>query len=213
MIKTIPILIALLGFFASIRAQALLDKMSKEACDCLEKKKLDTKESEEFTMQLGFCILETTTDRKKEIKKEIGVDIDEEGGFEKLGERLGANMAFNCPLFLNYVQQEMSKPNSELRDKVMDELEGEGQLFSNSESGQCTEIRRQQFVSVMIKNEAGKTAEYFWFEFFPGSNLLEGKDVDLIGKSFKFEFVEKEMFLPSQSQYFKLKILTRLEAI
>lgn len=184
-------------------AQQVLDKLANLTCDCAAK--LDTNEEyEKLEAELGLCMLNNASQYKKEVKKELHIDLETINGKNggKLGELIGTRMAYKCPVLLIKI--------AALKDK--------GHTYGSPSSspkavikGSIVEVQTLQFLTVVIVDEKGREQKLLWLDYFDGSDELKTNLTQLKGRSFKITYIEKEFYNPSIRDYMKYKVISGME--
>lgn len=159
--RFLPIFIFIL-FFNNALSQDILDTLTKEVCSCADGKQAVLKEgnSQKLKMELGICIISSFSSHKDEVMAEYGDVMDDNDGMEKLGGDIGMKMAVICP-------------------DVLLALAGEGDIDSelvedeySTIEGRIVEIKPEQFLTVVVKDNSGRNHTMLVLTYFEGSNLL-----------------------------------------
>jgi hypothetical protein len=178
------------------KAQDVLDKISQDCCSCLEKEAGDIVDQEKLQMKLGVCMLGAASPYSKELKKKYGVDmgeLDRDG--ERLGELLGLRMATQCPMFLELI----SRFDDEEEEGAMDVSSGEL-------SGTVKEVRTDQFVTVVVQDDMGRTYEMLVLDHFDHADRVTGGEG--VGMSADWSYREREFYDPRTRSYRSYKVIT-----
>ncbi len=166
---------------------------------CVEFQKIDKEKlkSKSWDVELGLTILPLIQQYKDDIKKEWGLSADDEGGFEKIGEKIGQVAAMNCPAFQEFVMNNIDKI------KDMDDEDEERNV-----SGQFIRLEQGLFSYIVIKAKNGKEEKLWWFEYFKGADELLAGLNDWKNKPVTFTYRESEVFDATLKEYRKIKIIT-----
>lgn len=151
-------------FFSNAQSQDILDIMAKEVCSCAEGKKETLKgaDSQKMQMELGLCIISSFSNHEKEVTAKYGNVMEADGAMEKLGGDVGMKMAGICPdVLMSLAEMGMSEIDST-------EVEQE----HSTVEGRIVEIRPEQFLTVVIKDNSGRNHTMLMLTFFEDSNLL-----------------------------------------
>jgi hypothetical protein len=150
-------------FFINANSQDVLDTVAKEVCSCANEKKETLKgaDANKLQMELGMCIISSFSNHEKDLTAKYGNVMETDGAMEKLGRDVGIKMASVCPDVL------MSLAETGLDD----EEASTAQEFTTLE-GQVVELKSEQFLTLVVKDNSGRTHSLLLFNFFEGSNLL-----------------------------------------
>ncbi|MCW3083040.1 MAG: uncharacterized protein JWP12_406 [Bacteroidetes bacterium] len=209
------LLMSHLSFSQSDAEKALLDKMSKEACDKIEKAGIkDKDDAEEIKMKLGLALLPVIQDNKKEIKSVLGLDITVPDQIKMVGQKLGEHAVFTCPKFQE-VTMLMLKKDSGLADEVNERLKNTDTpptappaAKDETVMGKISKIEGADVAYIYVNTDEGETIKLLWLEDFQGSTLLT--DGTYTDKKFHFIFVKKSIYQPQTKSYKDVKVITAL---
>jgi hypothetical protein len=151
-------------FFSNAQSQDILDIMAKEVCSCASGKKETLKgaDSQKMQMELGLCIISSFSNHEKEVTAKYGNVMEADGAMEKLGGDVGMKMAGICPdVLMSLAEMGMSEIDST-------EVEQE----HSTVEGRIVEIKPEQFLTVVIKDNSGRNHTMLMLTFFEDSNLL-----------------------------------------
>lgn len=152
-------------FFINANSQDVLDVVAKEVCSCASGKKdaLKGASAEKLQMELGLCIMSSFSTHENDLSAKYGSVMETDGAMEKLGRDVGIKMAGVCPdVLLSLAEVGMGD------DETATVAEEE---YSTLE-GQIAEIKSEQFLSVVIKDNSGRTHTMLLLTFFEGSDIL-----------------------------------------
>lgn len=187
--KLVPILIFVL-FLNNAHSQDILDTLTKEVCSCADakKEKLAEANSQKRHMGLGICIassiiVSSISSHKEEVTAKYGNVMDNNEEWEKLGSDIRLKMAVICPDVL----MALAETGQFDTDSEPDEDE-----YSTIE-GRIVEIKQEQFLTVAVKDNSGRSHTMLMLMFFEGSNLLTE---DKLKKNDKVlvEYFEQEFY-------------------
>ncbi|MDG1332897.1 MAG: hypothetical protein P8P74_11255 [Crocinitomicaceae bacterium] len=195
------------GTVTTAQTDKQIEEISDKTCECLQKKSKELKESSsnELQMELGFCMIGAAG--------EAGVDIDlsDASGLERLGQRVGLQMTFSCPDFMEMLGQ-MMNDDPEMMEEIMSE--DHDLSFMNSKSnGQVLEVSSSDFVTLKIKSETGRKETYYWMEYFEGASLLENDGAAIKGKNISVSYRKVESYSPKLEDYVQIRVLRSLEIV
>jgi hypothetical protein len=196
------IVLSVLCFFAlAVQAQDedYLDEITRQSCECLDGISEDI-DLEMYYMELGFCVIEASTPYQKELERDYGIDfdkIDTQG--EQLGEIVGVRMTTICPKTL---QKLIQKANAEDN--------GEPEPTTMSYEGKVTSVDRGDFLTLDVKNEAGKTTRFYWLTFVEADDDWLSDYRKLEGKSVQIAYRMEEFYDPKLEMYRMFYVLEAL---
>ncbi len=209
-------------FASGILAQDVLDKASDKTCDCIEDKIKKNMDSEKLTMVLGLCMLDASSDYKKEVKKKYKIDLTNEAGFAEFAELLGERMASRCDKFMEIVFQmvgdEDSKIGQEIKKEMYDEFDEETVDAvveeSNSYSmitAEILDVKEGNILVLKCKVE-GKLLDLYCIESFEGADVL--KDLDALkNKSVLISTREKTIYSSELKTFITVEELKNIKLI
>lgn len=150
-------------FCLNAKSQDILDVITKEVCSCANEKKdmLKDAASEKVQMQLGLCIISSFSSHEKEVTAKYGNVMEAEGAMEKLGGDVGIKMASVCPDVLMMFADMESEFDEETEEIPALTLEGK-----------IIEIKPEQFLTVIVKDNSDRNHTFLVLTFFEDSNLF-----------------------------------------
>ena len=194
--KKILLLLVLVGnvaFAQKLTKDQLSDKLAEKACECTEKQEL-TKEN--FELTIGICLIEGINAYEKDVEKHYGKDvISNDKKMEELGYEIGKKMGLKCPTVFKFMLED------EANDVV--EVDSEDLILS----GKIAEIKSEQFLTFIVKEESGKTNQFILLSSFDNAFLLTDKvlkatdAVDVV-------YYEMELFDAKLGKFVSYKIVT-----
>ena len=181
-----------------LTSQNYMDKLVEEACNCVSEIP-DTVSQEDYTMELGLCLIKISIPYKKQLKKEFDIDMDNvaDSG-EKLGSIIGSRMIGVCP---NELIAMTKKATPETED-VIEEYETEGVVVR---------VEDNFFITYFVKDDDGKTRKYYWMSFIDTKEDLLNNYKSLVGKKVEIDYVIEEYFDPKILDYRQFFIINKLE--
>lgn len=180
----------------------LLNTISLETCECVEKKGLDytSNNTTKLELEFGLCIMESYGRHKKKAEKLLNVSLNDEASLEQFGEDIAFKMIDNCPdvimaLAGNYAAEEF--------EEVKDDLTLEGEFVS---------IESLQFNMVEIKGDNNRTQKLIWLQYFEGQELLSNTK-KLKGKNLEVIYLQKELYDPKINEYRNFKVIKKISIL
>jgi len=197
--------ITFVTFFANAQseeADALLDKISMETCECVENKGLDYSKisSSKLELEFGICIMESYAKNKRKAEKYLDVSLNDDASLEKFGEDIGFLMVNNCPdvimaLAGNYAADEFEETKDDL-----------------TLTGKIINIETTQFNTIEIKDDSNRVQKLLWLEYFEGEEFLSNSKV-LKKKNMEVVYIEKELYDPKIKEYRNFKIIKKISVL
>ena len=153
--KKILLLLVLVGnitFAQKLTKDQLTDKLADKACDCANKQEI-TKEN--FELTIGICLLEGINAFEKDVEKHYGKNvISNDEKMEQLATNIGARMGLKCPTVFKF---------------MLDEEEGNVEEAPEADlmiSGKISEIKLEQFLTFIVKEDSGKNNQFILLSNF-----------------------------------------------
>ena len=195
--KKVLLLLILVGnvaFAQKLTKDQLSDKLAEKACECAEKQEL-TKES--FELTIGICLLEGINAYEKDVEKYYGKNvISNDKKMEELATNIGARMGLKCPAVFKFMLDEESGEVEEVVDA--EEL---------TISGKISEIKSEQFITFIVKEDSGKTNQFILLSSFDNAFLLTDK-VLKASDAVDVVYYEMELFDAKLGKFVSYKIVT-----
>ena len=182
-------------------SQTYMDKIAQESCDCISKVS-ETLDYEQYTQELGLCMIVAAEPYRKQLKKDHNINFDKiEVDAEKLGKLIGFKMASVCPNALLAVSKKSPDKSAVANADV-----------SKSYDGTITKLEKDFFVVLHIKDGEGKTNKFYWLTFIDSDvDLVERYD-SLIGTPVEVTYRIEEWFDPKIKEYRQFSVIEKLEA-
>jgi hypothetical protein len=185
-------------------SQDVYDVVANETCECINSKVKDLSKisSETLQTEMGMCILQSYSKNVDKMKGKFKVDLDDEEGMTKFGEKIGIKMLGTCPdVILKFGKDEIQK--EDISNKLLENLKIEGEFI---------EQVNNEFTSITIKDDTGRTHTFLLLTFFENSNLITD---NLMKKGSKViaEYNEQEYYDAKVKDYRRFKILKAIQKI
>lgn len=163
--------------------------IAKETCECIQKKDLSNASKKSIEVALGLCMFEVIQARN------IEVDMSDGETMRKFGEKVGMQMAPQCPdIFARLADEaEATVPESE------------------SVSGVIKSIEEKEFLFVTLKDETNKEVRLVWLRHVEGADDFISDYKKLIGKKATLTYQNLELFNAKAKGYFGYKELLALQ--
>lgn len=193
--KKILLLLVLVGnvtFAQKLTKDQLSEKLADKACGCAEKQEI-TKDN--FELTIGICLLEGINAYEKDVEKHYGKDvISNDKKMEELGYEVGKKMGLKCPTVFKFM----------LEDEEGVDIDDSDELTI---SGKVSEIKSEQFVTFVVKEDTGKTNQFILLSNFDNAYLLTDK-VLKSGDAVDVTYYEMELFDAKLGKFVSYKIVT-----
>lgn len=202
--KKLLFVFALSLFCLNAKSQDILDVITKEVCSCANEKKemLKDASAEKSQMQLGLCIVSSFSSHEKEVTAKYGNVMETEGAMEKLGGDVGMKMAGVCPDVLMMFADMASD----------DETEEVEEVPALTIEGKIIEIKSEQFLTVVVKDNSGRNHSLMVLTFFEDSNLLIENKLKKNDKV-SVEYWEQEFYDPKAKDFRYYKVIQGIKKL
>lgn len=181
-------------------SQDVMNKIAQEACDCIAKKPFDKDgDPQKRQLEFGSCILEGYIAHSSEFPGEK-LDFADEKAMGKLGEDIALKMVSFCPDAI------LDLGRSSMDDKE----EAAKNVEYTKITGQITDIKTEQFVSIIVKDDKSRIHTFLLLDYFDTAsvfteNRLAKKDTVTVS------YTEVELYDPKMKEFRYFKIITGLE--
>jgi hypothetical protein len=194
--KKIVLLLVLVGniaFAQKLTKDQLSEKLAEKACGCAEKKEI-TKEN--FELTIGICLLEGINPFEKDVEKHYGKDvISNDKKMEELGYDVGKKMGLKCPTIFKFMldEEEADEAVVDVEDLIL--------------SGKISEIKSDQFLTFVVKEDSGKNNQFILISSFDNAFLLTDK-VLKVSDDVDVTYYEMDLFDAKLGKFVSFKIVT-----
>lgn len=196
--------VLLLTSLNPIYSQDVYDAMGKESCECLNSKVKDLSKisSEELQTEIGMCILQCISTNANKLKGKNKVDLTDEDAMTKFAEKIAIKMLGFCPDVIIKLGKDKLQEDAAIT-KLSENLKIEGEFM---------EQLNNEFTSIVIKEDTGRTHTFLFLTFFESSNLITD---NLMKKGNKIivEYNEQEYYDTKAKDYRKYKVLKAIQKI
>lgn len=173
-------------------SQDLMNKMSKDACGCIEKK---TAQGEKDIQQLmQACVMEAMMNNMNEFMQQYGDAMQDPKKMESFGMELGLKLTKDCPAFMKVA----GGNNLMMKGEVV----GVDKMLSLE--GTVESIKSKGLVTITLVSN-GVKEEFMILERFEGSENVFGKEKEIKGKRMSIEYKEMEIYNPDKKAFEKQK--------
>ena len=183
-------------------------KAANDICDCLNAYDMGSKSQEEATNIFSQCFIEKAMGSFLDIAKEN--DIDASNMNEEVGRKIGTVLGFKlaslgCKPYLDFAQASVEQDKNE---EVAPSEPTEGYT-----TGKVVRVEKTNYAYIVLKDESGREQRFLWLYYFDNSDKFTENANAMIGKSVEIKWYEEEIFLPSENDYFDLKVISGLEEL
>ena len=185
------------GMNVVAQTEKQLTKVTNSTCECLQDKGIESGDMNKLQMELGICMLAAMGENN------ISIDVNDPSEIESFGEKVGMQLAYSCPKFLEIIG-EMVEEDPDMLNDIMDARDEPSLEIS---TGIVSEVKSGDFVMLKIKNVSGKKETFFWMQHFEGSSLLDNGGSAILQKNVYIEYETIEVYSPKLEDYIDLKIL------
>ena len=186
-----------------VKAQAILDTISQEACVYLTERKLAETNADSVKKELEKFFIDVSAKYYKELEE---VFDPAQGGdsYEQFGEMVAMKLVNDCPYF---IQIAMLLAEDESNTEVLVESEDkevEVAEFQHAISGELAYL--------VFKENNGRDRRYLWLTYFEGANMFKDPETQK-GIRFKIYFQEIEIYNSTLKDYINMRMLLKTEKI
>lgn len=173
----------------------LLKKTADTICQCMNNVKIkDSTNPQEMQDAFMTCFATAGMTYTLQLAEERKIDITDEKAMEGLGTEIGKELLIqNCSVFIKY--SVAAARNDDDDSETIQKTEGV-----------LARVDNKDFRYLFVKDKSGREQSYIWLDYFEGSdNLIGDKVKNFIGKKIVIRWKEREVYLPSAGNYFKIK--------
>ena len=185
--------------FAQLAGEGLTKQITREACAELSKLDFSKQTADELKVSLGLALVKVMGQHEAELKSS-GISTSDPKSLERLAMDVGMRLVTDCPAFYDT----LSKNPNTVKDLALSES-------SARISGKLLKVVAGEFTHLVIEDPSGKIEKLWWMEYFNGSNALLINPQSQMNRSFRFTYVEREIFNSTLNDYVKIKVITRLD--
>lgn len=202
--KLLPFLLTAFLFAISfdVKAQDYTNTIADETCGCINTL-VNSGEKQNLDFRLGACLIKAAEPYQKQLKKDYGIDFANiTDNAEKLGEVLGVKLAARCPdtfMAIMQLMEENKKGDMAVTEKLFE--------------GTVTGVNDQQFIVITVKDESGKSSNFYWLSFFNSDLNLNSGYKNIKDKKVKVAYKEEEYFDPRINEYKKFNVITSMHSL
>lgn len=195
--KGLLIIAVMFGMNVVAQTEKQLTKVTNSTCECLQDKDIESGDMNMLQMELGICMLAAMGENN------ISIDVNNPSEIESFGEKVGMQLAYSCPKFLEIIG-EMAEEDPDMLNDIIDARDQPSLEIS---SGVVSEVKSDDFVTLKIRNISGKKETFFWMQHFEGSSLLENDGSAILQKNVYIEYETIEVYSPKLEDYIDFKMI------
>ncbi len=185
------------SFFAQkLTKDELNEALSNSCCECVSGKDI---KPEKLELTLGLCIFAAIKENKQDVINHYGKDYFSK--MEQIGENIGAEMALNCPDFVNIIA------NEQVLEKYANDIDEE---YSESESlsieASYISSKEDGFLYVTVKEESGKSHQLILINNFENAYLVTDSVLKANDK-IELYYFEAELYDVKYKKFINCKII------
>lgn len=194
------IFFALMLTASASQAQDVYDTMAIESCNCITAKRPNPETTPPAELRADFvsCFFQSFTTHMEEVNKLEKIDMGNETQMEKLGETVAMRMLSHCPNHLVALGQ------------AIEGQEEASEVKYTTVQGKITEIRTEQFITLVMKDKSNRTHNLMLMDFFESASLITENKIKK-NDEISATFSEIEMYDPKLKEFRYFKVLSELE--
>lgn len=170
-------------FFVSIAnvtfAQSALKKAEDTACSCMDEKYDEEQAYKANEKVAEECLMNGFMEHYAAFVEEYSAEkLADEAFTYKLGEKLGTNLAVNCPTFLKFSLQMVQEEGIDVNDMIEEEEGG-------TVSGEVVGVEEGELTHLVVQDDRGNQLRLLFFSYFLNAETyqdlsqLKGKSVSV----------------------------------
>lgn len=193
---------------ATLRAQDVLDAISRDLCPCLDALNGEMPK-DTLTMKIGVCMLQRAMPYQKELKRKHGVDLsrfDHDTGAQ-LGNLIGTRLVANCPSFVSLAMR-LSQENETSASSSKPAVPATPLRVVH---GTVQEVTPSQFLTITVKTDDGRSYEFLLLDHVANVEQITQEPGKARGFHAKWGYEERELYDPYSRTYKNHRVLRTLE--
>jgi hypothetical protein len=209
--KKILTLVAIITCFttnAQITKDSLLKVLSKEACEEVNKKDLNTLDKNNAQAEISMLLAPVMMNHLDDIQTVYGGSITDQNTMTKLGMDLSMKLATTCPKFVELSLKMASADGMEDKIKKM-----------NTQSDNAEDVIKGTFLSlnagdittISVAEAKGKTTKLYWLEYFDNADKLITNNKKYLNKKVKVSYTEKSVYDFVRKNYKTIKVIASID--
>ena len=197
-------LIAFLLPALSLSGQEVIDKLAKDACDCMSEKDLSGKSTEEVQMEVSMCLMQKMGAYQSQLQEQLKVDMSDQAAMQELAQKIGLKMAAICPetMMKMATMQSAATPAPAPGAEQVSRIEGT-----------IVGVEGEEFITLVLKEGSGRTQKFLWLRYFEGSDALLADPKSAVGKKVQLSYAPIECYSPKLNEYYQRNEIKSLKVI
>lgn len=198
--------------------QAYMDKVSKETCECINKKKLDLKtiSKEKIQLEFGLCALKAYNLYSKEFPKSKKLNYSNKSQLEQFGVDIALNMSKDCPDIILALGKMYSSNNYVEKDTdeeiEVDTVNTEAPDDDITITGVYQGTKTDGFYYITVKETSGKINQMALINNFENSFLILDKVLQLNDKV-EVSYFDAELFDVILNRFVTVKVISDIKKL
>lgn len=178
-------------------SQTYMDKIASQSCECITRIQRGD-DYEQYTREIGVCMILASEPYKKQLKKEHGISFDHiDRDAQRLGTLIGVKMATVCPESVLSLVEMADKSSAKVSKHCV---------------GTLTKFENDMFVVLHVKDQDLKTNKFYWMTFVNSDVDLAEQYETMVGAPVRITYRTEKMYDPKIKDYRSFSILEKLEA-
>ena len=199
--------------------QAYMDKVSKETCECINKKNIDLKSSDvdKLQVELGLCIMQSYTKFSNEFPKNKRLDFSDSKQMETFGMEVGMKMIKDCPDIILTLGKSYRK--NTLNDESEDDLVLDSTTVNTEEpddditiTGVYQGSKTDGFYYITVKESSGKINQMALINNFENSFLILDQVLKQNDKV-QVSYFDAELFDVKLNRFVTVKVISDIKKL
>ncbi|WMW78795.1 hypothetical protein RF683_04955 [Flavobacterium sp. 20NA77.7] len=199
--------------------QTYMDKVSKETCECINKKNIDLKSSDvdKLQVELGLCIMQSYTKFSNEFPKNKRLDFSDSKQMETFGMEVGMKMIKDCPDIILTLGKSYRK--NTLNDESEDDLVLDSTTVNTEEpddditiTGVYQGSKTDGFYYITVKESSGKINQMALINNFENSFLILDQVLKQNDKV-QVSYFDAELFDVKLNRFVTVKVISDIKKL
>lgn len=197
--------------------QAYMDKVSKETCECINKKNIDLKSSDvdKLQVELGLCIMQAYSKFSNEFPKNKRLDFSDSKQMEAFGMEVGMKMIKDCPDIILTLGK--SYRNNKFNDESDEEVVVDTAYVEEPDddikiTGVYQGAKKDGFYYITVKETSGKINQIALINNFENSFLILDKVLQLNDKV-EVSYFDAELFDVILNRFVTVKVISDIKKL
>jgi hypothetical protein len=207
-ILTVTALLCCFAASAQITKDSLLKVMSKEACDLVNKKDLNTIDKNNAQSEISLLIAPVMMNHLDDIQTIYGGSITDQYVMSKLGMDLSMKLTTSCSKF---VELTLKLASSDGMQEKIKKINNETNSEEMSMNGTLLSVNAGDITTLIIAEAKGKTTKLYWLEYFDNADIFSTNTKKYLNKNVKVNYTEKSVYDIVRKNYKTIKVITSID--